>query len=99
MSNNSRLAPPQWPEELFGKIDREKARAGEGLFMTHCASCHNAWPYRWSAPNKFGKSWVIVGLTAQSYLGTDPGQFCELRPFSITGQLGDNLPGEGFRLA
>jgi hypothetical protein len=90
----NRLAPPQWPEEIFGKIDREKARVGEGLFMNHCASCHNAWPYRWSTPNKYGKSWIIVGLTPHSFLGTDPGQFREVRPFAITGQLGDNLPGE-----
>ena len=90
----NRLAPPQWPEEIFGKIDREKARVGEGLFMNHCASCHNAWPYRWSTPNKYGKSWVIVGLTPHSYLGTDPGQFRDLRPFAITGHLSDHLPGE-----
>ena len=25
-----RLAPPKWPEEVFGKIDRTKARAGQG---------------------------------------------------------------------
>lgn len=93
-SQLNRLAPPQWPEEVFGKIDREKARAGEGLFMNHCASCHNAWPYRWSTPNKYGKSWIIVGLTPHSYVGTDPGQFRDLRPFAITGHLSDNLPGE-----
>jgi mono/diheme cytochrome c family protein len=35
-----RLAPPKWPEEVFGKIDRNKAAAGKSLFMTHCAGCH-----------------------------------------------------------
>ena len=42
----ARLAPPSWPEDVFGKIDRDKAKAGKALFMEHCASCHNAWPYR-----------------------------------------------------
>jgi hypothetical protein len=28
----ARLAPPQWPEDVFGKIDRAKARNG-GVFV------------------------------------------------------------------
>ena len=43
-----RLAPPKWPEEVFGKIDRAKAAEGKALFATHCASCHNAYPYTWT---------------------------------------------------
>ena len=31
----ARLAPPKWPEEVFGKIDREKAAAGKALFVEH----------------------------------------------------------------
>ena len=89
-----RLAPPSWPEEIFGKIDREKARMGKALFVTHCASCHNVWPYRWTEPNKFGKRFVLVGLTPQNYVGTDGTQAKVLRPFAITGSLSDNLPGE-----
>ena len=88
-----RLAPPKWPEEVFGKIDRDKAQAGKALFVELCASCHNVWPYRWTEPNKYGKQWVIVGLTPQSYVGTDPGQFEDLRPYAITGQLAPYLPG------
>src|SRR4029453_2300701 len=49
-----RLAPPKWPEDVLGKIDRQKASQGKALFMTHCASCHNAYPYTWTAPNKYG---------------------------------------------
>jgi cytochrome c553 len=89
-----RLAPPSWPEEIFGKIDRAKAQAGKALFMTHCASCHNAWPYLWTEPNKFGKRFVLVGLVPVSYVGTDPTQFETLRPFSITGHLSDDLVPE-----
>ena len=29
----ARLAPPSWPEDVFGRIDRDKAKAGKALFM------------------------------------------------------------------
>jgi hypothetical protein len=29
----ARLAPPSWPEDVFGKIDREKAKRGKALFV------------------------------------------------------------------
>jgi hypothetical protein len=88
-----RLAPPSWPEDVFGKIDREKAKAGKALFMEYCASCHNAWPYRWTEPNKYGKRFILVGLTPESYVGTEP-QFFTLRPFAITGELSKFFPPE-----
>lgn len=93
-SQLSRLAPPSWPEDVLGKIDREKAKTGKALFVTHCASCHNVWPYRWTEPNKYGKSFVLVGLTPQNYVGTDGTQAVAIRPFALTEALGDNLPGE-----
>jgi hypothetical protein len=92
----ARLAPPQWPEEVFGKIDRAKAQAGKALFVDNCASCHNVWPYRWTEPNTFGKRFVEVGLVPQTYVGTDSAQFQAIRPFSITGHLSNYLP-PGFR--
>jgi hypothetical protein len=67
----ARLAPPSWPEDVLGRIDRDKAKAGKALFMEHCASCHNAWPYRWTEANKYGKRFVLVGLVPQTYVGTD----------------------------
>jgi hypothetical protein len=89
-----RLAPPSWPEELFGKIDRDKAKVGKALFVENCASCHNVWPYRWTEPNKYGKRFVLVGLTPQTYLGTDKSQFEALRPLAFTGELSKFLPPE-----
>ena len=86
-----RLAPPKWPEEVFGKIDRDKARAGEALFVNQCASCHNMWPYTWTQPNKYGKRWIEVGVVPQPYVGTDHGQFDDLRPYAITAQLAPYL--------
>jgi hypothetical protein len=87
-----RLAPPKWPEEALGKIDREKAAKGKALFVSICAGCHNAWPYTWTEPNKYGKRFVRVGLVPQTDVGTDPGQFEDLRPYAITGQLSSQLP-------
>ena len=89
-----RLAPPSWPEDVLGKIDRDKAKVGKALFVEHCASCHNVWPYRWTEPNKYGKRYVLVGLTPQTYVGTDRGQFETLRPFSIAGELSNSLSKE-----
>jgi hypothetical protein len=90
----ARLAPPSWPEEVFGKIDRERAKSGKALFVELCAGCHNAWPYRWTEPNKYGKRFVLVGLVPQSYVGTDHTQAEAVRPFAVTGQLSNDLPSE-----
>ena len=87
-----RLAPPKWPEEVLGTIDREKAAKGKALFVSICAGCHNAWPYTWTEPNKYGKRFLRVGLVPQTDVGTDPGQFEDLRPYAITGQLSSQLP-------
>lgn len=89
-----RLAPPSWPEDVFGKIDRQKAKAGKALFVEYCAGCHNAWPYRWTEPNKYGKRFILVGLVPQSYVGTDHTQAEAVRSFAVTGQLADYLPPE-----
>ena len=88
-----RLAPPSWPEEVFGKIDRAKAQQGKDLFVTMCSSCHNAWPYTWTEPNKYGKQFVLVGLIPQSYVGTDPGQFETARDYTLTEHLSPYMPG------
>jgi len=87
-----RLAPPKWPEDVLGKIDRQKASQGKALFMTHCASCHNSYPYTWTPPNKYGKRFLEVGLVPQTYVGTDPAQFRRTQEFAITGHLSPYLP-------
>ncbi len=62
-----------------GRSTARRPRRARTLFVTHCAGCHNAWPYTWTEPNKYGKRFVLVGLVPQKYVGTDPGQF-EDRP-------------------
>jgi cytochrome c5 len=34
------LAPPRWPEEVFGKVDIARASQGQALFAENCAYCH-----------------------------------------------------------
>ena len=87
-----RLAPPKWPEEIFGKIDRVKAAQGKALFATHCASCHNSYPYTWTAPNKYGKRFLEVGLVPKTYMGTDMQQTVVVNKFMHTAQLSPYLP-------
>ena len=87
-----RLAPPQWPEDVFGKIDRAKAAKGKDLFAKHCAECHNSYPYTWTEPNKYGKRYIEVGVVPQSYVGTDPMQFEDFLPYVLTKQLAPYLP-------
>lgn len=36
----AKLKAPRWPEQLFGRIDVEQARAGRVLFDVHCRHCH-----------------------------------------------------------
>jgi hypothetical protein len=86
------LAPPKWPEEVLGKIDRQKAAEGKVLFTDYCARCHNSYPYTWTPANKYGKRFIEVGLIPQKYVGTDPGQFDDLRPYAITSQLAPYMP-------
>jgi hypothetical protein len=93
-SQLDRLAPPSWPEEVFGKIDRDKAKAGKALFVEYCSGCHNAWPYRWSEPNKFGKRFILVGLVPEVYVGTDPQAFAAISPFALSGRFAEYLPEE-----
>lgn len=34
------LKAPQWPKEILGAIDQEKAARGEELYQQHCQQCH-----------------------------------------------------------
>ncbi|MFV8783282.1 di-heme-cytochrome C peroxidase [Microbulbifer sp. SA54] len=46
-----KLRPPKWPEDVLGRIDLDKARAGKALFADQCAHCHGphtSKPYQWA---------------------------------------------------
>lgn len=59
------LRSPQWPEGLFGRIDRERVRKGEVLFATHCVSCHAEIDR--AAPDRR----VVASMSKFDVIGTD----------------------------
>lgn len=72
------LAPPPWPEELLGKVDRTKVAHGEALFKQHCVGCHgpfsaNEWLKKIDTPLKTVEQplWIVKTLTIEE-IGTDP---------------------------
>jgi hypothetical protein len=70
-----KLAPPKWPEDILGPIDRTKAAEGQKLFVENCSECHSVWPHRWSEPKLKGKRFIENAMVPQSVVGTDPMQF------------------------
>jgi hypothetical protein len=91
-----RLAPPKWPEEILGKIDRDKAAAGQRLFAANCSECHSVWPHRWSEPKLQGKRFIENAIVPLDVVATDPLQFntpqFDRKPSYLSGQLSDYLP-------
>jgi hypothetical protein len=60
-----KLTAPQWPAELFGPIDQEKAARGKAVFDRTCALCHETY-------KKYGNL-NEYKLFALDVVGTDPG--------------------------
>jgi processive rubber oxygenase RoxA-like protein len=100
-----KLAPPHWPEEILGKIDRAKAAKGAKLFVENCSECHSTWPHRWSEPKKQGKRFIENALVSIGVVGTDATQLdCpqfNAKPVVIAGRLSEYLdpPFKGAALA
>ena len=60
------LKPPQWPEDVLGKIDIERAQTGKALFAQHCQHCHGphiSEPYAWPIDGQSGtnRQWDMAG--------------------------------------
>jgi hypothetical protein len=90
-----RLAPPKWPEEVLGSIDRAKAARGAELFAENCGTCHSSWPHRWSEPRKKDKRFIENAIVMADVVGTDPNQFrssqFEFLPTVKSGPIAPNL--------
>jgi len=72
---------PKWPEEILGKIDREKAAKGEALYKDLCLHCHQPpmlsaegrKPEHWTkSTNTAGREFFKVTLIPLEEIGTDP---------------------------
>jgi hypothetical protein len=73
-----RLAPPPWPEDLLGRIDRDLAAQGQTLFESRCQGCHGPHPASRAvqlanAPGKASPDmeWTIEVIPLE-HIGTDP---------------------------
>lgn len=90
-----KLAPPPWPEDVLGPIDRAKAAAGKTLFVENCAGCHSTWPHRWSEPRLEGRRFIENAIVRDDVVGTDPTQFGNPQfgsdPAFLPGALGQFL--------
>jgi len=90
-----RLAPPAWPEDVLGPIDRDKAKKGGELFVQLCSGCHSTWPHRWSEPKKSGVRFIENAIVPVTVVGTDPNQFLspqfESKPTVMSGPLSSHL--------
>jgi len=73
-----RLQPPPWPEDLLGRIDRDRAARGQALFEERCQGCHgphvaDAAAQQASSPlkNSSAEEWQIEVIPL-AHIGTDP---------------------------
>ena len=73
------LEPPKWPEEILGKIDPDRVKAGAKLYAEICEHCHLPpkhsaafWdPKYWTEPNKAGQRYLNLVEIPVKEVGTD----------------------------
>lgn len=80
----SGLQSPKWPEDVFGEIDREKAKLGKDLYIEHCQYCHMPpkdesdrllFGYgedNWTEPDSLGNRYLNLKMVNLYTVGTDP---------------------------
>jgi hypothetical protein len=61
------LDPPRWPAAIFGDVKSDLAAAGERLFQSQCAGCHEYGQDRRTASGLL----MLRGMTPD-HVGTDP---------------------------
>ncbi|KAB0496692.1 di-heme-cytochrome C peroxidase [Pseudomonas vancouverensis] len=61
------LAPPAWPEDLLGAIDKPLATKGRVLFAENCAGCHVP-----RTTQGEGRKVQHLTMVPVDYIGTDP---------------------------
>ncbi len=91
----AKLRAPDWPEDLFGRLDAEKVKQGEGLFTKNCVSCHSVRNIEGSfALNSAGK--IPVRSNTLPEIKTDPQFLLNLRPTILveTGGLAGLFGGQ-----
>ncbi len=60
------LTSPQWPEDILGEIDREKAVRGQRIYAHYCQSCHEV-------IDRTAWDRIVIGkMSSIDRVGTDP---------------------------
>ena len=66
------LTPPEWPENVLGKIDRNLAKRGAEVYrQQNCASCHPLRPYPTVQAKPGGRKLIKVTATPIREVDTD----------------------------
>ncbi len=65
-SHLAKLQSPEWPEEVLGEIDRQRAIRGQLLFNKYCESCHTR------IDRADPERRVVAKMSRVSDVGTDP---------------------------
>ena len=70
------LKAPEWPQEILGTIDPEKAAHGSKLYAQNCITCHpirnEQGEYPMTEPNPLGKRFIKTVSVPPQSIGTDP---------------------------
>jgi cytochrome c2 len=59
------LQSPEWPEDILGSIDQDKAAKGQVIYAQYCQSCHNV-----IQRNNWDRK-VIAQMSDVDFIGTD----------------------------
>lgn len=65
-SHLQKLQSPEWPEDILGEIDKDRATKGRALFNEYCASCHAN--INRADPDRR----IVAHMSRVSDVGTDP---------------------------
>lgn len=100
----AKLRSPEWPEEILGEIDQQKAMAGRQLFEQHCSLCHNtrdeSGEFTMTEPNEFGASFIKTTNIRFNEIGTDPQMALNFvtrlaKPGDLSGRIDRDDPAIG----
>jgi hypothetical protein len=85
------IKAPEWPSDIFGAVDMNKAKRGRALFMSNCAKCHAPQPILGSDPKH---PQLAVTEIPIHVIGTDTNEAAGFvnRRYDASKLLGKNSP-------
>ncbi len=88
------LKAPAWPEEILGRLDRDKVQAGRAFFARNCAGCHQVRDGggEFETVDMAGESRIKTHAVALEDIKTDPQMIHNLKKPADPGELRVLLP-------